>query len=257
MIFHQGERGSAFYIVEEGKLEAIRYHENGEVLWRDELIPGDHFGEGSFLYGVVRRVTVTAKTAVTLMVFNSKEFKTFVESFQSLSGILRYTAQRGPQEDVLGETRWTTELLSSPVEAVMKKSAPCLTETATINEAILAFGNCSQTLLPIVDAEGKMTGILTKTDVYRAMTHGQDFDESVDTIAKHEVATLHEKQAVREALRVLYMKDVKQAPVLDQQSRPVGILSHMDLAEARIRLERQAPKGTHASSNNPLHYSQE
>ena len=248
VIFRQGEEGSAFYVVEEGSLEAVRYHENGEVLWRDELIPGDHFGEGSFLYGVVRRVTVTAKTAATIMVFNSKEFKAFVGSFQSLSGILRYTAQRGPQEDVLGETRWTTELLSSPVEAVMKQSAPCLPEAATINEAILAFGNGSQTLLPIVDAEGKMTGILTKTDVYRAMTHGQDFGESVDTIAKHEVAALHEGQAVREALRVLYMKDVKQAPVLDHQSRPIGILSHMDIAEARIRLEHRASDRRHASS---------
>ncbi|MCW5784385.1 MAG: cyclic nucleotide-binding domain-containing protein [Nitrospirales bacterium] len=248
VIFRQGEEGSAFYVVEEGSLEAVRYHENGEVLWRDELIPGDHFGEGSFLYGVVRRVTVTAKTVATLMVFNSKEFKAFVGSFQSLSGILRYTAQRGPQEDVLGETRWTTELLSSPVEAVMKKSAPCLPETVTINEAILAFGNGSQILLPIVDAEGKLTGIVTKTDVYRAMIHGRDFGESVDTIAKHEVATLREKQPAREALRVLYMKDVKQAPVLDHQSRPVGILSHMDLAEARIRLERQASEEAHASS---------
>jgi CBS domain-containing protein len=123
----------------------------------------------------------------------------------------------------------------------MKKSAPCLPETATINEAILAFGNGSQTVLPLVNAEGKMTGILTKTDVYRAMTHGQDFGESVGTIAKHEVVTLREGQAVREALRVLDMKDVKQAPVLDQQSRPIGILSHMDIAEARIRLEHQIP----------------
>ena len=55
---------------EEGELEAIRYHDDGQVLWRDELIPGDHFGEGSFLYGVVRQVTVSAKTTATLMVFN-------------------------------------------------------------------------------------------------------------------------------------------------------------------------------------------
>lgn len=256
VIFRQGEQSSAFYVVEEGSLEAIRYHENGEVLWRDELIPGDHFGEGSFLYGVVRRVTVTAKTTATLMVFNSKQFKAFVQSFQSLSGILRYTAQRGPLEDVLGETRWTTELLSSPVEAVMKQSAPCLSETATINEAILAFGNCSQTLLPIVDAKGKMTGILTKTDVYRAMTHAQDFGESVGTIAKREVAVLHEGQAVREALRVFYMKDVKQAPVLDHQSKPVGVLSHMDVAEARIHLEHQSPGGKNSSSHHPRSESQ-
>ncbi|HNP30926.1 MAG TPA: FAD-dependent oxidoreductase [Nitrospirales bacterium] len=257
IIFHQGERGSAFYIVEEGTLEAIRYHDNGEILWRDELMPGDHFGEGSFLYGMVRRVTVTAKTAATLMVFNSKEFKAFVGSFQSLSRILRYTAQRGPQEDVLGETRWPTELLSSPVQTIMKQSAPGLPETATIDDAILAFGNGSQTLLPIVNTEGKVSSIVTKTDLYRAMTHGQDFHEPVGTIGKKEVASLREDQTVREALRVLYMNDVKQAPVLDDQSRPVGVLSHLDLAEARIRLEQRASEGADASSNKPLPHSQE
>ena len=251
VIFRQGERGSAFYIVEEGNLEAIRYDDDGTVLWRDELIPGDHFGEGSFLYDVVRQVSVTAKTTATLMVFNSKEFKAFVGSFQSLRQILRYTAQRGPQEEVLGEKRWSADLLSSPVEAVMKKPAPYISEAATINDAILAFGNCSHTLLPIVDAEGKLTSIVTKTDVYRAMTHGQEFREQIGTIAKREVAALYEGQAVREALRVLYMKDVKQAPVLDHQSRPIGILSHMDVAEARIRLEHQKSDSHHLSSHNP------
>ncbi|WP_342346416.1 FAD-dependent oxidoreductase [uncultured Nitrospira sp.] len=238
-IFCQGERGSAFYLVEEGTLEATRYNDDGKVLWRDELLPGDHFGEGSFLLGVVRQVTITAKTAATLMMFNSKEFKAFVRSFQSLEQILRDTAQRPPQEEVLGEKRWTTDLLSSPVETVMKTPAPCLSEAATINDVILAFGNCPHSLLPLVDAEGKLTSIVTKTDVYRAMTHGQDFHESVRTIAKREVTALPEGQAVREALHLLYLKNVKQAPVLDQESRPVGILSHMDIAEARIHFEHQ------------------
>ena len=251
VIFRQGERGSAFYVVEEGKLEASRYRDDGQVLWRDELIPGDHFGEGSFLYGVVRQVTVSAKTTATLMVFNSKEFKAFVGSFQSLSQILRYTAQRRPQEEVLGEKRWPADLLSSLVETVMKKSAPSISEDATINGAILAFGKCAHTLLPIVDTEGKLTSIVTKTDVYRAMTHGQEFSEPIGTIARREVAALHEGQEVREALRVLYMKDVKQAPVLDHHSRPVGILSHMDVAEARIRLQHQKSDSHFSSSHNP------
>ncbi|HBP89889.1 MAG TPA: hypothetical protein DD706_19595 [Nitrospiraceae bacterium] len=139
----------------------------------------------------------------------------------------------------------------------MKQSAPGLPETATIDDAILAFGNGSQTLLPIVNTEGKVSSIVTKTDLYRAMTHGQDFHEPVGTIGKKEVASLREDQTVREALRVLYMNDVKQAPVLDDQSRPVGVLSHLDLAEARIRLEQRASEGADASSNKPLPHSQE
>ncbi|GJL68980.1 MAG: hypothetical protein NPIRA06_16150 [Nitrospirales bacterium] len=114
-------------------------------------------------------------------------------------------------------------------------------------------------MLPIEDAEGKMTGILTKTNAYRAMTHGQDFGKSVtvSTIPNHGVAALHEEQTVREALRVLDMKDVKQAPVLDHESRPVGILSDMNVAEARIRLEHRTSDRVHGSSNMPLPQSQE
>jgi CBS domain-containing protein len=133
----------------------------------------------------------------------------------------------------------------------MKKPAPCLSEAATINDAILVFGTCAHTLLPLVDAEGKLTSIVTKTDVYRAMTHGQNFRDRISTIATRNVAALHQGQAVRDALRVLYMKDVKQAPVLDHQSRPVGILSHMDVAEARIRLEDRTSDGQQASSATP------
>jgi hypothetical protein len=63
----------------------------------------------------------------------------FVENFQSLSQLLSYTAQRGPQEDVLGETKWSKDFLTSPVESVMKQPVPCIPEAATINDAILAF----------------------------------------------------------------------------------------------------------------------
>lgn len=139
----------------------------------------------------------------------------------------------------------------------MKKPAPCLSEAATINGAILVFGTCAHTLLPLINTEGKLTGIVTKTDVYRAMTHGQDFGDRISTIATCDVAVLHRGQAVRDALQVLYMKDVKQAPVLDQESRPIGILSHLDIAEARIRLHDRASEGTHVSSDTSFSGSHE
>lgn len=46
---------------------------------------------------------------------------------------------------------------------------------------------------------------------------------------------------------MLFSKNVKQAPVLDIQSRPVGIFSYMDVAETRIRFERPAHDGDNIS----------
>jgi NADH dehydrogenase len=256
VIFQQGEPSSAFYLVEEGTLEATRRNAEGHLLWCDELIPGDHFGEGS-LYGLTRPVTVTAKTPATLMVFTSKEFKAFVKNFQSLSQLLSYTAKRGPQEEVLGEKKWSKDLLTSPVETVMKHPVLTISETATINEAVLAFSNHHQTLLPLVNERGQLTGLVTKTDVYRAMTHGQEFRDPIKTIAKREFAALHQGQAIHEVLQVLYMKDVKQAPVLDNQSRPIGTLSYLDIAKAKIHLDDPTQAREHSSSENDLSQSQD
>lgn len=92
-------------------------------------------------------------------------------------------------------------------------------------------------LLPIVDSRDKLKGIVTKSDVYWAMNQGQDFREPIGTFANRKLGALRKGQAIGEALGVLFSKNVKQAPVLDIQSRLVGIFSFMDVAEARIRFE--------------------
>ena len=251
VVFRQGERGQAFYIVEAGTLEATRSNAQGEVLWRDELTAGDHFGEGSLLYGLVRRVTVTAKTAATLMVFTSREFKTFVSSFQTLSQLLSYTARRSPQEEVLSEAKWSKELLAYPVRAVMKHPVEIVSEQAPISEAVTPFVNSRHPLLPIVDSGGKLAGIVTKTDLYRAMTSGHEFGDRVSTVATREVVSVHQDQAVGDALRLLYVKTVKAAPVVDSASRPVGTLSFVDLAEARVKAEGGAQAALEPPAQRP------
>lgn len=49
VVFHQGERSNGFYIVEDGVLEGTRHDADGRILWKDELVHGDHFGEGALL----------------------------------------------------------------------------------------------------------------------------------------------------------------------------------------------------------------
>ncbi|GJL51379.1 MAG: hypothetical protein NPIRA01_26060 [Nitrospirales bacterium] len=240
VVFHQGERGKAFYIVEEGILEATRYDADGKVLWTDEVIQGEHFGEGSFLHGVVRRVTVTAKTSVTLVVFASKEFKLFVDLFQSLQQLLNDTAMRGPLEEVLNPEVWSQELLQMPVTDLMQTSIICLPELATIGEAIQKLGPNVPSVIVLVATNGKVAGLVTETDLHRAAAHRQPFSETVKSIASMEVLCLEHHQVVRDALQVFYMKDVKQVPVLNAEGCPVGLLSYLDVARARIKRDRDA-----------------
>ena len=234
-VFHQGERGNAFYIVEDGVLEATRRHADGQILWKDELTRGDHFGEGSLLHGLVRRVTVTAKTPTTLVVFASKEFKLFVGLFQSLSQLLNYSATRGPLEEVLKPTIWSEELLNRPVTDFMKTATTNISDSVTIAEAVQKLAENPQGTLLVVDGAGKLTGLVTATDLHRAAANRLKFSETVKSVASSEVVALHHDQVIRDALRVFYMKEVKQAPILDVDGRPMGILRYLDVASARIQ----------------------
>ncbi|MDR4495623.1 MAG: FAD-dependent oxidoreductase [Nitrospirales bacterium] len=140
VVFHQGERGKAFYIVEEGILEATRCDADGEILWKDEVRQGEHFGEGSLLHGLVRRVTVTAKTSATLLVFASKDFKLFVNLFQSLRQLLHDSAMRGPMEEALHSSVWSEELLNCPVRDLMRSPLITCSESSPIAEAVQQLG---------------------------------------------------------------------------------------------------------------------
>ena len=238
LVFHQNERGHAFYVVEEGVLEATRRNDDGQILWKDELARGDHFGEGSLLHGFVRRVTVTAKTEATLLVFASKDFKIFVDLFQSLRQLLNYSATRGPLEEFLTPVMWSEELLNRPVSVFMKTSIVSIAESATIAEAVEKLAEGDQSMLLVVDGNGKLSGLVTETTLLRAAARCQNFSEIVKNVASSEVVSLQSNQLVSEALRVFYMKEVKQAPVLDADGRPVGTLNYLDIALARTRYNK-------------------
>jgi NADH dehydrogenase len=238
VVFHQDERGNAFYIVEDGVLEATRRNANGDILWKEESVRGDHFGEGSLLYGLPRRVTVTAKTQATLLVFASRDFKLFVGLFQSLRELLGSTATRGPLEEFLKPSTWSEELLNRPVTDLMNTSPVFISESATIAEAVQKLTESHQGMLVMIDNNKKLTDLLTETDLFRSAANRQNFSQILKNIASHEVVSLQSNQLIREALRVFYMKEVKQAPVLDKDGHPVGTLNYLDIALARIQCDK-------------------
>ncbi len=240
VVFHQGERSNGFYIVENGILEATRRDADGRILWKDELTQGDHFGEGSLLYGLARRVTVTAKTQATLLVFASKEFKLFVDLFKSLRQLLSSTATRRPLEEFLRPSTWSEELLHAPVTDLMNASPVSISESATIAEAIRKLTESHQNVLVVVDDGGKLTSLLTETDLFRSAAKQQKFSGILKDNVSQEVIALRSDQLIHEALQVFYLKGVKKAPVLDEHGRPVGTLSYLDLARARL-LHLQEP----------------
>jgi NADH dehydrogenase len=94
VLFRQGEPGQAFYVIEEGRIEINRTNDHGHLLFRDELLPGDHFGETCLLDGGPRRATARAITSARLLAFSAHDFHVMVDHFSSLRQLLKESSLR-------------------------------------------------------------------------------------------------------------------------------------------------------------------
>jgi len=117
--------------------------------------------------------------------------------------------------------------MTTPVETVP--------ETASLADVFRAVADRRRGNLPLVSADGKLTGMITRTDLYRVVADGRKLDGPASECATRQVTTLAADQSIREALRVLRRKRIKHAPVVDVAGKPVGMLSYLDVALASVR----------------------
>jgi CBS domain-containing protein len=132
---------------------------------------------------------------------------------------------------LLGGARWVRvrDLLSCPVKSI--------SENEGLPVAARVMRKAHVHSLPVVDASGRMVGILTDGDLLSAMAGehlcapGDPWELPVDLLMTHEPFTLGPDATLEEAAGVLIDADVRHLPVVDDDERLVGILSERDLRE--------------------------
>ncbi|MBI3466931.1 MAG: CBS domain-containing protein, partial [Planctomycetes bacterium] len=235
LLFRQGDRSGLFYVIEEGTVELCRIDSSGRAVICEELGPGSHFGEGSLIRDRVRTTTATAKTSARLLVIGPKDFSSLLASCSALRQALHETSFRFRPEEELDDAPWPDEFLATPVAQIMTAPVETLADSATIADAFRVVAERRRGNLPLVDATGRLIGMVTRTDLYRVVADGRDLHGTVGDIASRQLTTLRPDQSLREALATLRRKRIKHAPVVDEACRPVGMLSYMDVALASVR----------------------
>ncbi|HIF41430.1 MAG TPA: KpsF/GutQ family sugar-phosphate isomerase [Planctomycetes bacterium] len=123
------------------------------------------------------------------------------------------------------------------VGEVMRKGAelPLVVGSRTVAEVLIQTsktpGKPGAAL--VVDGAGCLEGIFTDGDLRRLLEGGQ-FDRLQDAVADHmgrDPKTLNPDQLVEEAHRLLRENRIDQAPVVDENRIPVGIVDVQDLLE--------------------------
>lgn len=238
VLFRQGDHSETFYVVEEGTIELTRRDTSGNVLFHEELPAGSHFGEGSLIRDRIRTTTAVAKSSARLLVIGPKDFSSLLASCSVLRQAFQETSFRFRPDEELLNAPWPEQLLDSPVSDIMTTPVETLPATATLADAFQLVAERRRGNLPLVDAAGRLTGMLTRTDLYRVVADGRPLGGLASELASRQITTLRPDQPLREALSILRRKRIKHAPVIDPAGKPVGMLSYMDVALASVRMAK-------------------
>ena len=118
------------------------------------------------------------------------------------------------------------------VQDVMSSPVLCCSTDATLDVAarLMWEGDCGA--IPVVDSAGRLAGIVTDRDICMACyTQGKaPRDIAVRSVMAEEVVTCRPNDSLETVERSLGQHQIRRAPVVDDTSRPVGVVSLNNLA---------------------------
>lgn len=117
------------------------------------------------------------------------------------------------------------------VADVMTAEPACCTGETTVAEAatLMAEHGC----LPVVDADGRVAGVVTDRDIAcRCVANGKEPNTPVGEVMTSPARCCGPDDEAVEAARVMAQAQVRRVPVIDRQGSCVGMVSQADLARA-------------------------
>jgi CBS domain-containing protein len=122
------------------------------------------------------------------------------------------------------------------VRDVMTRDVRCVTPSTTMRDALAMFARNQFTGVPVVDDHGHPIGMLSQTDVVRALVEGFDVQElDVAEAMMHVAFVVKEDAPLEQAIELFEIEGVHRLPVVNADGVVVGILSPRDLMRARFR----------------------
>jgi CBS domain-containing protein len=137
------------------------------------------------------------------------------------------------------------DLIEHPDEnqlAVLMHDVPTTTADTSIEDAAHLMVEQNARRVPVVD--GELEGIVTVTDVIRAIARSQvDLDATADEVATLDVNTTYEGAPLTVAEREIFYANVPYAVALDESGAMSGILTEVDIIDVARVVEGEDETG--------------
>jgi CIC family chloride channel protein len=124
---------------------------------------------------------------------------------------------------------------------VMRTKIAALSATSTLREVqhpLRSDHQQKQRLLPVVDAEGRLTGVVTHGDIHEQIELGGEpaLEKHLSELVHSSVVAAYPDEPLRIAVHRMAEKGITRWPVIERDSRKLlGLLSLDDLLKARSR----------------------
>jgi CBS domain-containing protein len=122
---------------------------------------------------------------------------------------------------------------------VMTSNPFLIADTASLQEAAGILDSKKITGLPVVDATGRLVGVLSQTDLVRARANQQLAKNwpglAVGEIMTKPALTIAATARLDEAVKVMEERRVHRLVVTDETANPIGIISTSDLVRSWLR----------------------
>jgi CBS domain-containing protein len=94
--------------------------------------------------------------------------------------------------------------------------------------------------IPVVDDDGRLVGMITDRDICMgSLMQGKPLHEiPVTSVMAHDLVSCHADDSVETAEHAMRDNRIRRIPVLDNDRRPLGIVSLNDLARLAFRAHR-------------------
>ena len=128
-----------------------------------------------------------------------------------------------------GRRFWQREPLAA--RDVMTRNPKTVTRQSSIREAgvVMRDENCG--VVPVVDASGRLEGILTDRDiVVRGLVNENSPALRIEDVMTDDVSAVTEDEPLTSVLDLMGRKQVRRVPVVDRDDRLLGIISMADIA---------------------------
>lgn len=113
---------------------------------------------------------------------------------------------------------------------IAQQKLAIIAEGVQLIEAAKLLRDADTDIVAVCAADGVLTGVITKTDVVGQIGHcrGQSCTEPASSAMTRDVIACKPDQLLREVWTLMKSRGLKNVPIVDAESRPIGMLNARD-----------------------------